>query len=201
MLKNITVVSVDVEVKMNKNNKPYDMYEVAYKDDAGKLQSKKLLAFAIKSGGDLIKTATKGTELTIGMEKNDAGYWDWLSVAPLGTAPAAVAASPMSSPTQASSEGKKAAYTTNGNRDWETKEERQARQVMIVRQSSLSNAIALLKTEKVLPSTEEVIKVAKAFEVFVLGMESVVVEKAKTVAKAVEAPAPVEAAVEEDIDF
>jgi hypothetical protein len=40
---------------------------------------------------------------------------------------------------------------------------------MIVRQSSISNAVALLKTEKHTPTTEEVLTVAKQFENFVLG--------------------------------
>jgi hypothetical protein len=53
--------------------------------------------------------------------------------------------------------------------NYETADERAARQVMIVRQSSISNAVALLKTEKHTPTTEEVLAVAKQFENFVLG--------------------------------
>ena len=51
----------------------------------------------------------------------------------------------------------------------ETKEERAARQVYIIRQSSLSTAVELLGQGK---SVDEVIKVAKQFETYVFDKSS-----------------------------
>jgi hypothetical protein len=62
----------------------------------------------------------------------DGEYWNWV-----GVAKAEGEAAPTSA-TKGSS-----GYKVP-DREWETREERNARQVMIVRQSSISNAIALL---------------------------------------------------------
>ena len=162
---NITVVNVETEVKPTAKGS-YDVYEVTYKDQDGKTASKKIFSFVVKVGASLLKNAVKGTKLTVTMEKNDKGYWDWIAVNAEGDASAPVVSSSSPSP---SSSGGKAGYTTNTNRDWETKEERQARQVMIVRQSSISNAIALLKTDKVIPTPTEITQCAAFFESFVMG--------------------------------
>ncbi len=52
---------------------------------------------------------------------------------------------------------------------YETSEERAARQVFIVRQSSIANAIAFHASTEVQPRLEDIIKTAKEFEVYVFG--------------------------------
>lgn len=51
--------------------------------------------------------------------------------------------------------------------NWETKEEREWNRIRIIRQSSISNAINLLKTEKVTPTVDDVLSVAGRFAQFV----------------------------------
>jgi hypothetical protein len=54
--------------------------------------------------------------------------------------------------------------------NYETKEERQVRQIMIVRQSSLGHAVATFAVGgKTAPTPEAVIEVAKMYEQYVLG--------------------------------
>ena len=85
-------------------------------------------------------------------------YWTWLSAsqAAPGTMP-----EPTNQPKQATGFPVKNTY--------ETPEERAKRQVLIVRQSSLSSAIELLKTDKKSPTVPEVLQVAKQFEAYVFG--------------------------------
>ena len=59
--------------------------------------------------------------------------------------------------------------STSPKSTYETPEERAKRQVLIVRQSSLSSAIELLKTDKKSPTVPEVLQVAKQFEAYVFG--------------------------------
>lgn len=66
-------------------------------------------------------------------------------------------------------DNKPAAASGNSTRvtgsNYETKEERAARQVYIIRQSSISSAIDLLKDSK--PTVEGVLNVAKQFEEYI----------------------------------
>jgi hypothetical protein len=80
------------------------------------------------------------------------------------------APSPVATP-QASIAGKPAAASPRST--YETPEERAQRQILIVRQSSLSSAVALLTTgAKTAPSAQAVVDVAKEFEAYVFGVTS-----------------------------
>jgi hypothetical protein len=70
-------------------------------------------------------------EVTTG--KNDAGYDEWKSVAPVGA----------NNTTNVASPGVSGTTRVSGS-NYETKEERAARQVLIVKQSSLSSAVETL---------------------------------------------------------
>lgn len=76
-----------------------------------------------------LKDAKSGEAFTITQTKNDRGYWDWTSANP-GTASDAPVRS--SNPVFPAS------------KSFETAEERAARQVLIVKQSSLAQAVASL---------------------------------------------------------
>lgn len=147
----IEVLSVSVEDKGK-----YKMMEVAYKSD-GKVTSKKVMSFG--NAADVFKRLTNakpGDTFDIKSEKNDKGYWDWISISD-GTG-SMTAAKPAGNATPKST--------------YETAEERANRQVLIVRQSSLSNAVEYLalNTKKV-PSVQEVVEVAKFFESYVFGKQ------------------------------
>ena len=108
--------------------------------------------------------ASAGDVFTILREKDNDGYWQWVGIAEGdvtiektgATAPAGAA------PTKAATPAKST---------FETPEERAAKQIYIVRQSSISSAIDTLKTDKKTPSVEEVIAVAKQYEAYVFGNE------------------------------
>lgn len=156
---NITIQVLSVE---EENKGKYNQLTVAYKDlGQGKVSEKKLMSFLNKDVYNTIK-AGEGKKFEISMQKNDKGYWDWLAAGEPGTVASAPAAGG-------------AAKTGGGvapKSTYETSEERAQRQVMIVRQSSLSTAAAVLKTDKKQPTTEELITFAKELEAYVLGLDT-----------------------------
>ena len=147
----VTVIDVAQETLSAKNGRTFQQLVVSYKNDKGMAQAKKLVSFA---NPDLFKAAkswTKDQIINVKTVKNEkTGYWDWV-----GLEGEAVATSKESvTPTR----------VTGSN--YETKEERAARQVYIIRQSSLATAVDLLGQGA---STDTVIETAKVFETYVLG--------------------------------
>lgn len=153
---NINIELIDVTVE---DKGKYKIAQVAYRDQ-GKAKDKKVMSFGAQENAfkylQKLEGKAKGINLTVSMEKNKDGYWDWISL------------------TEGSSQSAAAAPTSGGNAvpargNWETPEERAARQVYIVKQSSLSNAIAVLNQIKKSYEVTEVITLAKEFEAFVFG--------------------------------
>ena len=132
----------------------YVMLDVAFKRlDTGKIEGKKIMSFTNKEVFAALSKATNGQQFTITTEKNaETGYWDWTAVSAGGGAEA-----------QAPAKGASAAGFSSPKSNYETPEERAARQVLIVRQSSLSSAIELLANEKKPPTVEEVLRTADIF--------------------------------------
>lgn len=154
---NITIKVLSVS---EENKGKYNQLTVAYKDlGQQKLGEKKLMSFINKEVYNAIK-AGEGKEFEISMQKNDKGYWDWLAAGE----PGSVASAPQASAKPAGGVSPKSSY--------ETAEERAQRQVMIVRQSSLSTAASVLKTDKKQPTGQEVISLAKEFEAYVFGLDT-----------------------------
>jgi len=138
-----------------KNGRSYQSIEVTYKDEQGQVKNKKLMSFSNPSVFNHIKGLAKGDQINLRTEKDAAGYWQWTGIgddAPAGTAQ-----------TKPATGGR----VTGSN--YETKEERAARQILIVRQSSLSSAVELLGTGK---SVADVIATAKQFEAYVFGPDA-----------------------------
>ena len=153
----ITVLKVDV----TKAPKGYFVAEIAYKTEDGKTKGMKVLDFVQKDVFKVVKDAKPGDILNANFEQNAKGYWQFAHVVATGTkgdttVPATASGSP--------------AATTKSPGNWETSAERATRQVMIVRQSSLSNAInfsELIGNKKA--DLEDIVAVAKVFEGYVLG--------------------------------
>ena len=168
MLINIIDVAAPV-TQTNRNGRQYQSIEVTYKDDSGKVSSKKLMSFA---NPDVFKTAQtweKGDNVNINTQKDDAGYWQWTGILAEGeVAPAPVASS---APAPQASAPSKSTRVTGSN--YETKEERALRQLMIVRQSSLSNAVATLATHDSPLTPDQVMALATKYEQFVMGKDYV----------------------------
>jgi len=134
-----------------KNGRSYQSIEVTYKDDQGQVKNKKLMSFSNPSVFNHIKDLTKGNQINLRTEKDAAGYWQWIGIEGDKTVATETKTTPQAG-----------GRVTGSN--YETKEERAARQVLIVRQSSLSSAVELLGPGK---SVEEVLAVAKQFEDYV----------------------------------
>lgn len=144
------------------NGRSYQAIEVTYKGIDGKVSNKKLMSFSNPTVFKTAQTWQKGDNVNIQAVKNDKGYWDWVGFGDSNSSeeqPQAVS--------QPQSSSKPTTRVTGSN--YETKEERAQRQVMIVRQSSLSNAVATLATHGTKLNASQVIDLAKTYEGYVLG--------------------------------
>ena len=162
MLITIQVLSVTVNHVPNAKG-GYDVAEVAYKDlKDGKVNGKKIMSFVAKDVFNAIKDVPPNTILNVTIEK-EAGrdgkeYWQWKEISK-GEAPTG-----NSAPTSAGNPSPRSTY--------ETPEERTIKQRLIVRQSSLSNAITMLKTDKKALTVEEVFPLAEQLDAFVYGTKA-----------------------------
>lgn len=158
MAKSITIVAVDIE-EVAKGQKTYQSMSVAFKGEDGKVDAKKLVSFATdKLVWDTLAKAKKGDTFSVDQEKNEAGFWTWTAV---HRQDGPVAQKGQLAPMKPT---------------YETPEERAKRQVMIVRQSSISSAVELVKDHGKQPDPAKVIEVAKMFEAYVLdlGMDGLI---------------------------
>ena len=147
----IQIVAVQVEDKGK-----YKMAEVTYKAD-GKVNLKKIMSFG--AAADVFKVVSQaqaGQVFDVSSQKNDKGYWDWVSISQGGAA-------------QAPSSSGGSVATPSPKSNYETSEERAQRQVLIVRQSSVSSAIEYAKSKKTAPTVEEIIAIARQLEDYVFG--------------------------------
>jgi hypothetical protein len=162
----ITIVDVAPAVtKTASTGRQYQEIELMFKDNTGKPSSRKIMSFT----QDLFRAVQglqRGANVYVNRQKNDkTGYWDWVSI---GEGAPEVGQQPQQ---QAS-----ASPTTRvAGSNYETKEERAARQVMIVRQSSLSTAVSALGIGGKTPiDVNQVIDYAKVLEAYVLGLDKAV---------------------------
>ncbi len=156
----IEVLSVSKGTQPTKTGKTMEYLEVAYKRD-GKVEGKKLFRPFAKEVCAALDNASTGQKYTITAEK-EGEYWQWKAAS---TGDSGQSASSGSSASSSTSSG---AQKSPVKGEWETKEERAQRQVMIVKQSSLANAIATLKAETAV-DPENVIAVAQRYTDWVLG--------------------------------
>jgi hypothetical protein len=124
---------INVALSQAPGNK-YQIAEVIYKNDRGDTQTKKLMSFANPATYATLKDAKNGDVFTITQVKNDKGFWDWTSA----TAGAAAEAN-------AGATGATKSFTPTKS-SYETTEERARRQILIVKQSCLAQAINFDKT-------------------------------------------------------
>jgi len=160
----IEIVAVEQEEKKSASGTGgYSMLTVTYKSN-GRIAEKKIMSFVNPSVFEGVKGLGKGDVREVTSVKNEkSGYWDWIAVGAEGSVapPSATASSPT-------------ATTRVTGSTYETKEERAVKQRYIVRQSSISNAIASLGKEGL--KSKDVIKLAKEYEEYVFGEVSEVVE-------------------------
>ena len=164
----VNVVDVsNLNTHTAKNGRQYQSVEVMYKNDQGQAQNKKLMSFANPAVFKAAQEWQKGDVIHVSTEKDTNGYWQWTAV---GGADDTTDTGGSSAPAAQGNAAKPATRVSGSN--YETKEERAARQVMIVRQSSLSNAVATLGIEGSKATANDVITLAKLYEQFVLAGEA-----------------------------
>lgn len=153
----IQVLSVSTGTKTSAAGKSYQNAEIAFKNlDNGKVESKNISQYSkvFKAVADAVPTMF----YDVVSVKNAQGYWDWES---FQQGEAAASAAPAPAYNKASPAPKST---------FETPEERAKKQVYIVKQSSLSSAIALLSVgAKTPPDSDAIIALAQKFTDFVFG--------------------------------
>ena len=159
----ISVISTSVETKPTAKGS-YQQLEVVFKNLTfqGKVESKKIMSFGANAPAfKALSGAQPGSLFDITVTKNPQGYNDWTSVQPsTGELPAQQQA--------ASTAGK---ATPAPRSTYETPEERAQRQILIVRQSSLSSAVSTLSVGAKAVKPSDVIDLAKQYEAYVFGNE------------------------------
>jgi len=145
---------------------PYQTLEVAYKNLTfqGKVESKKVMPFgAQKAVFDALANATVGNVFDITVVKNDKGYNDWISATQ--AAPGAAQVMQQGGGSINPGPGK----LTGGNvtqvkSTYETPAERAKKQIYIIRQSSISAAVASLTPgAKIALKPEDVVNTAQHY--------------------------------------
>jgi hypothetical protein len=155
----IQVQEVSVET-VQKGRNSYQKLSVVHTAN-GRNSTKFLMSFANPSVFNLFKDALPGSTWEVETKKNGE-FWEWVSAAPVGdaTPPAKNATAPIL-----------VGKVTGSN--YETAEERKIKQMYIIKQSSISNAIDLLGTgAKTPPAVELVLDTAQRFVDFVYGNET-----------------------------
>ena len=162
-----TVVALELDTMITKadNSGSYPGWRLTYRTDAGKINEvakhKKSLEFT-KGLKSSLMTLSEGDKFVMVVEKNGP-YNEILSITK-GDAP------PTDLPMPTRPEGKSSSVTVKSN--YETAEERAARQRLIVRQSSLSNALQYFEVTKAKPNVNEVIDLAEQFTNFIFEVKT-----------------------------
>lgn len=167
----IQILSVQIVGAFTKANKPYEKLDLAYKNLTyqGKVEGKNLMPFGANAAAfKALRDAPAGSVFDITVQKNDQGYNDWLAATPVsGEAVGAPAPTNAPSSVYSGNTSKTAPARTS---TYETPEERAAKQVYIVRQSSLSTAVAALSVgSKSALKADDVIAFANQLADYVLG--------------------------------
>lgn len=131
----IKLINVDVETATGNNNKTYERAEVLY-DLNGRKMTHKLMSFVNPVVFKTIKDANRGDTFEVNVIKNPQGYNQWNSITKRD--------SPAEGDTPVETASPKTSQAAGVGRSFETAEEREARQRLIVRQSSLTAALATL---------------------------------------------------------
>lgn len=188
---NIEVIAVSKPTnETGKGGGKYQKVEATYKrlDRDGKVEGKPFFDFSNKDIFNRVSKLVSGEVKSISAEKDPNGYWQWTAInEPTDTEK--MDSNPAdSSPARKSYPAKAGVGKVTGS-NYETKEERAARQILIVRQSSLATAVAYFASKQPKGSTatvEDVIAVASKLEdtVFGRGLHSDAARKEKAASQA-----------------
>ena len=160
----IEVKSIDLVKATTKTNKPYEFVDLMYKNKSfqDKVEGKKVMPFGNKEVFDVLKNSEKGDVFFIGRTKNADGFWDWDKISAKSNSYKQVEED--GHPISKSPVSKAVSSSSN----WETAEDRAKKQVYIIRQSSLTNAVNTLVGNV---NPDDVKVTAQTYINFVLGID------------------------------
>ena len=148
MALNVVVKEVNVE-NVVKGKTRYSKAVVTY-DFKGETRTQNIMSFANPDVFKKVQALEPGQTIAVELTKNAQGYNEWAKVDVASDEPKDAKAAPTG--------GK----VTGSN--YETREERAAKQVLIVRQSCLAQAVAyVVGTKEQVESNEELLKLADQF--------------------------------------
>lgn len=162
----IKFISVETKDKKTQSQKDYIELDVTYKnfDFQEKVESKKLNPFGNKDVYNTLKNAKTGDFFDIERIKNDAGFWDWVKITAVADGASTSTASTVAS-------GSKTTVAPKST--YETAEERAQRQILIVRQSAIAQAVATASVGvKGKVQVEDVLQIAGTYYDWVFGRSS-----------------------------
>lgn len=149
----IEIIAVGSKQKI----KTYYQVEVTYKDlDKDKVGAKKLMSFSYPEVFNTLSKAEKGENYEVTLKK-EGEYWNWVDVSLSTGEPAVKNSDETETPTRVV-QGK----------DYETREERAQKQIYIIRQSCLSNAVSYLTATGTAFDQHAIFSVAADMEQWVL---------------------------------
>lgn len=159
------VISVEMNVEIaKKDGGVYPGARLMYRDEAGQLKEQAFHQNTFKFNAPLkvqLSNLTAGDDVLITKEKKGE-FWNVMSIRKDDGA--ATGSTTIMQPAS------KVPASPAPRSNYETPEERAQKQVYIIRQSSISSAVALAATMK-FKSVQDVLAVAKEFEGFVMGVE------------------------------
>ena len=158
------VISVEMNIEIaKKDGGVYPGARLMYRDEAGQLKEQAFHNNTFKFNAPLkvqLSNLNAGDGVIITKEKKGE-FWNVVGISKdTGTAASAASTTIM--------QPSKVPASPSPRSNYETPEERAQRQVYIIRQSSISSAVALAAVMK-FKSVEEVLALAKDFEGFVMG--------------------------------
>jgi hypothetical protein len=155
----ITIQEVTQE-HIKKGKQGYTKATVVYTNEKGENRTKSLMSFANPAVFDAVKDAVQGDKYDVKAVK-EGEYWNWAAAVKLSAEAAAGAA-------KAVGGGK----VTGSN--YETPDERKIKQLYIIKQSSIANAIEYCKSlnNEEPMAVDYVLDIAQKFVDFVYGNEN-----------------------------
>lgn len=169
------VISVSLETDVKKQGGgTYKGWELVYKSNEGDVRTIAKPVQGLRFNAALaesLRSLSAGDEFTLYQEKNKQGFYDVKSIEKGYAVGVAI---PEVAPQLQSTQRNARSNTNNyASRDFETKTERAERQRLIVRQSSLAQAIAVLSVgAKAKLQVEEVLGLAETFTTWVFESEA-----------------------------
>ena len=172
-----TVIAIEMNATISKadNSGTYPGWRLTFRGEDGKVQEVAKHANSLKFGpGKAIRegllTLAEGDKFYMVLEKK--GQYNEVMAVGKGEADADSLPIPSRPEGKPASSGSSVTVKSN----YETSEERASRQRLIVRQSSLSNAIQYFEITKAKPTVDEVTELAEAFTNFIFETKEVTSE-------------------------